>query len=66
MEVRLPDQTLYFVNPASGPVAQYEELVSRYEALTGETLAHSIPEQAYDPEAGQTWGYHGHEQRRPG
>jgi len=57
--VRLPDQTLYFVNPAPGPVAQYDELVGRYEALTGNALAHAVAEQEYNPASGRTWGYTG-------
>ncbi|RAV05097.1 S-layer homology domain-containing protein [Paenibacillus sp. YN15] len=57
--VALPDNLLYFVNPASGDVAEYTQLVDAYRASTGKTLRHDTAEQGYDPASGKTWGYTG-------
>lgn len=59
VKVLLPDSLLYFVNPASGEVAQYTEMMNDYKSRTGESLLHDKTEQNYDPDNGKTWGYVG-------
>ncbi|MDF2938566.1 MAG: S-layer domain protein, partial [Paenibacillaceae bacterium] len=57
--VTLPDNLLYFVNPASGDVAEYTQLVEAYKASTGKALRHEAAEQGYDPASGKIWGFTG-------
>ncbi|MFM9331498.1 immunoglobulin-like domain-containing protein [Paenibacillus mesotrionivorans] len=57
--VALPDNLQYFVNPASGDVPQYTQLMEAYKTSTGKVLRHEAAEQVYDPAAGKTWGYSG-------
>jgi hypothetical protein len=57
--VGLPEQTIYFVNPAHGEVTEYTQLVNRFRQETGQELRHTIHEQDYDPANGKTWGYVG-------
>jgi len=59
ISVWLPDETIYFANPAHGEVTQYTQLVRAFEQETGKKLRNSVHDQAYAPASGNAWGYVG-------